>query len=68
MKTLRSTAAVIEVQAPVKTSRLLPPIDDELTFDFEFEPLPSPKPVEVGWLKETADVKAAILRWLEEQA
>ena len=67
MKSARSATAVIEVQAPVK-SRLLPPIDDELRFDFELEPLPEPKPVEVGWLKEGADVKAAILRWLEEQA
>ena len=67
MKSARSATAVIEVQAPVK-SRLLPPIDDELRFDFELEPFPEPKPVGVGWLKEGADVKAAILRWLEEQA
>ena len=49
-------------------ARLLPPIDDELRFDFELEPKVASRPAGVGWLHEAGGVKAAIARWLEEQA
>lgn len=62
----RGSVAVVE--APAKAQRARPPIDDELVFDFaDVFDKPAPRRVELGWLKEAGGVKAAILRWLEEQ-
>jgi hypothetical protein len=63
----RSALAVQEVVTS-RSSRLLPPIDEELSFDFELEPQqPAPRAI-APFQTEGAGVKAAILRWLEEQA
>ncbi len=59
-----SAVAVAEVSAPRK-----PAPSDELVFDFsDVFDAPQPKRVQQSWLKESGGVKAAILRWLEEQA
>lgn len=65
MKPARSSVAVQELSTRPRT---LAPVDDELRFDFEAEPTaPSPRPV-ASFVRDGHGVKAAILRWLEEQA
>ena len=67
MNRQRSAVAVQEL-ATHRPARLLPPIDEELSFDFELEPQqPAPRAI-AAFHSEGAGVKAAILRWLEEQA
>lgn len=68
MRPARASAAVAVVSPAVNAARALPQVSDELSFDFGEELAPQPKKPESGWRKGSGGVKAAILRWLEEQA
>ena len=66
MRAARGSVAVAEAPAAVRAKA---PVKDELVLDCcDIFDAPQPRRVESNWLKEAGGVKAAILRWLEEQA
>ena len=62
---MKPARAAVATQAPPAHVAV---VEAELDFDFGEELAPQPpKRPEQGWLQEPGGVKAAILRWLEEQ-
>jgi len=62
VKPARAAVAAVDTRP-----RMLPPIDEELVFDFDLPQLPSAHKAAVRWNREPSGVKAAIVRWLEAQ-